>query len=369
MATRILIAGGGTGGHVYPALAIIDSLKSLQPVELLYIGGKGGVENEIVPRYGLPMKTIWISGFARSLSLKNLLFPLKVVVSLVQSLIILRRFRPAVAVGCGGYVTGPILWMAARLGIPVLIQEQDVHPGVTSKLLAGSANTICLSFEAASQHFSANREKLVVAGNPVRAEVNRGDRVASLRQWQLDPQKLTLFVFGGSQGSRAINLAMAGIWKDLRDKHAVQLIWQSGPGQFADVEKRMDNRSDMVLLPYVEDMAAAYAAADIIICRAGASSLAELAMVGKAAVLVPYPHAAGDHQARNAQTMAEAGAALMVREGDGWEPKLKIAIEKLIENEALRRKQGESWAEMAKPEAGRTIAAEIIKLSEHGTGR
>lgn len=364
---RILIAGGGTGGHVYPALAIVEALRELRSCRLLYVGGRGGVETRIVPHHGLAMETIWIAGFARRLALKNLLFPLKLAASLVQSWRIVRRFRPHAAVGTGGYVTGPILWMAARLGVPVLIQEQDIHPGVTTRLLAGVARRICLAFEEARTHFPGREAKLVTTGNPVRTRLLDADPGAARAAFGLDPQRRTLLIFGGSQGARAINSAMTALLPVLLADPDLQVIWQSGPGEFDAVRAAVNLPADRVaLLPYVEDMAAAYTASDLIVCRAGASSLAELAIVARPTVLVPYPHAAGNHQERNARAMVEGGAALMVTEHPGWEAELDAALRRLLGDRDLCERQSAAWRERARPDAARRIAGEIITLAESG---
>ncbi|MEL6823204.1 MAG: undecaprenyldiphospho-muramoylpentapeptide beta-N-acetylglucosaminyltransferase, partial [Calditrichota bacterium] len=305
---RILIAGGGTGGHVYPALATIEALKESGDYDFLYVGGRGGIETRIVPKYNIPMQTIWISGFNRSLSLKNFLFPMKLLSSLYSSWKIVRAYKPQVAVGMGGYVTGPILYMASRMGVPVLIQEQDAHPGVTTRLLARYARKICLAFEQAKSHFSDYEKKLVVTGNPIR-QMGALSREEGLKEWNLDPQNRTLFVFGGSQGSRAINTALNKLLPELLEDDSLQIIWQTGQGEYEAVKAGLSVQDErVVLLNYIENMPAAFAAADIIICRAGASSLAELAMAEKATILVPYPYAAGNHQELNSRMVEEAGA-------------------------------------------------------------
>lgn len=362
-AKRILIAGGGTGGHVYPALAIIENLRSRGSFRFLYVGGKNGVEMKIVPPHQVPMESLWIAGFARSLTVKNLLFPVKLAASLLKSWRIVRKFKPDVAVGTGGYVTGPILYVAAKMGVPVLIQEQDVHPGVTTRLLAGHARRICLAFEGAKAHLRAFANKLVVTGNPVRTAVSQGNRQEAIQRLGLKKDLLTLFIFGGSQGARSINLAMSGMLNALCEQYPLQVLWQTGPGQYdAVIEQFSDRHPAIRVEPYIDRMEDYYAAADVIVCRAGASSLAELALVARAAILVPYPHAAGDHQAHNSRMIAEAGAALMVPEGERWEENLKAALEKLLSNEKLRRQQAEAWQKMARPEAAQAIGDEILLL-------
>lgn len=363
MKRRILIAGGGTGGHVYPAMATIEALKKKGDFQFLYVGGKHGIETRIVPRYQIPLKTIWISGFARSLTVKNLTFPVKLLMSLYQSWNIVRKFNPHVAVGTGGYVSGPVLFAAAKRGVPVLIQEQNVYPGVTTRLMAKYARRICLSFADARKYFPQYSEKLVVTGNPVRQDLTAISREAALKSLGLESGKLTLVIFGGSQGARSINTTMINILPELAEKYQLQVIWQTGESQFYAVQEQFRYEGKNIkMMSYIQDMDAAYAAADVVICRAGAITLAELAIVAKPAVLVPYPFAAGNHQEHNSRTIAGAGAALMVAEKEGWEAKLQNAIETLLENPELREQQSNAWKKLALPNAAEVISAEILKL-------
>ncbi len=361
-ASRILIAGGGTGGHVYPALAIIEKLKEKGPFEFLYVGGRDGIETRIVPQHNIKMDTLWISGFVRSLSAKNLLFPLKVLSSILRSWRIIRRYRPAVAVGTGGYVCGPILFAASRMGIPVLIQEQDVYPGVTTRLLTRYARRICIPFEAARKYFKEVDAKVRVTGNPVRSGLADGSREAALDKWGLQSDKLTVFIFGGSQGARAINNAMLSIAPKLAATGQYQFLWQTGNALLEEVTSKLKADPSIVVQPYIDDMSAAYAAADLIVCRAGASSLTELALVAKPAILVPYPYAAGNHQEHNSRLMADAGAALMVKEGQNWETELNTALTGLLKDATARANQSAVWKTLARPEASEAICREIMEI-------
>jgi len=359
---RILVAGGGTGGHVYPALATIEALKERGNFQFLYVGGKGGIETRIVPQHNLPMRTIWISGFTRSLTVKNLLFPFKLVSSLISSWKIVRDFKPEVAIGMGGYVTGPILYMASRTGVPVLIQEQDAHPGVTTRLLARYAQKICLAFEQAAKHFDAYRQKLIITGNPIR-KMGETTREQAIAHWKLDADKRTLFVFGGSQGSRAINNAINALLPQLLADKTIQIIWQTGRGEYEAVKAELSvNDKRVLVLPYIENMPTAFAAADVIVCRAGASSLAELAIAGKSTILVPYPYAAGNHQELNSRMVEEAGAAIMVKEGEKWADNLFAALSTLLESSEKRAEQGRAWKTLARPGAAGRIAEEIVDM-------
>lgn len=363
MKKRILIAGGGTGGHVYPALATIEALKKKGDFGFLYVGGKNGIETRIVPRYQIPMETIWISGFARSLTFKNLMFPVKLLMSLYQSWKIVRKFDPHVAVGTGGYVSGPVLYAASKRGVPVLIQEQDVYPGVTTRLLVKHARRICLSFEGAKKYFPQHTEKLVVTGNPVREGLAAISREEALKKLEFESGRLTLFIFGGSQGARSINNAMMKIIPELSKKYNLQVLWQTGESQFTAVRDGYRAEGTKIkIMPYVQEMNAAYAAADIVICRAGAITLAELAVVAKPALLVPYPFAAGNHQEHNSRAITEAGAALMVVEKEGWEKELHQKLEQLLNDPQLRAQQSAAWKKLARPNAAELISEEILKL-------
>ncbi len=360
---RVLIAGGGTGGHVYPALATIAALRELGNFEFLYVGGRDGIETRIVPRYNIAMETLWISGFARGLRLKNLLFPVKLLASLWKSRRIIKRFQPHVAVGAGGYVSGPVLYMAAKMKVPVLIEEQDVYPGVTTRLLARYARKICLSFEGTRKHLEKYAGKIVVTGNPVRKELTAMDRRQALAHWGFDPGRLTLFIFGGSQGARSINQAMIKLLPELSRKYPLQVLWQTGESQYETVMKQVESHNTTVkVMAFVQEMGAAYTAADVVVCRAGALTLAELALTAKPAILIPYPHAAANHQEHNSRLMEEAGAALMVREGEGWEQELKIKLQTILDDPELRQKQARAWQRLARPDAAEKISREILEL-------
>ncbi|MCB0299207.1 MAG: undecaprenyldiphospho-muramoylpentapeptide beta-N-acetylglucosaminyltransferase [Calditrichaeota bacterium] len=363
---RVLIAGGGTGGHVYPALATIEALKKQGVTQFLYVGGKKGIETKIVPKYGIPMETIWISGIARSFTLKNLLFPFKMMSSLLNSWRIVSNFKPHVAIGTGGYVSGPILFAAAKRGVPVLIQEQDVHPGVTTRLLAKYAKTICLAFPAAVEKFREMAEKLKVTGNPVRQDLGKLSKNEGRDIWKLAQNRQTIFIFGGSQGARSINIAMQNLLPKLLKTYDLQVIWQTGESQYQSVvESVAIDPKRVKVVPYVQDMDAAYAVADLVICRAGALTLAELAIVQKPAILIPYPFAAGDHQIHNSRMIETAGAATMIPEGEGWESRLQSAIENALNKPELLAQQQHAWQPLARPNAARDIAAAALSLVEN----
>ncbi|NOX36325.1 MAG: undecaprenyldiphospho-muramoylpentapeptide beta-N-acetylglucosaminyltransferase [Calditrichaeota bacterium] len=363
MKTRVLITGGGTGGHVYPAIATMEALQEQGAFEFLYVGGKGGIETRIIPERGIPLRTIWIAGFQRYWTWKNFLFPIKLLVSLMQSWWILKQFRPQLAIGTGGYVTGPVLFMAARMGIPVLIEEQDVHPGVTTRLLARHARKICVAFEGTREALKDVAEKVVVTGNPVRRDLTRVSRQAAREQWGFREQSLVVFIFGGSQGAQSINRAMAQLLPTLLQEFDMEVLWQTGARNYATVQQLRQWPEDRVrVVPYVKEMAAAYAAADLIVARAGAITLAELALVQKPAILVPYPHAAGNHQEHNARFIASRCAAVVVTEREGWEAELLHQLKALLGDAERRQQMARSWKALARPDAARKIAHIAIEL-------
>ncbi len=363
MSYKILVAGGGTGGHIYPALATIEALQKKGEVEILYVGGRGGIENKIVPPAGIPMRNIRISGFQRYFTLKNVLFPIKLLIGLMQSWKIVKKFDPCLAVGTGGYVSGPVLYAAKKAGKPVVIQEQDVYPGVTTRLLAKFADKVFLSYERTAALLELPESRYLVTGNPVRQQLRKGSAEEAKARWHLDSSRPVLFVFGGSQGARSINRAMLKLLPELLDNYELQVIWQTGEKDFKAVKNSLNSDLQTIhLTPYLEDISEAYSVADFVISRAGAITLAELAIVAVPAILVPYPHAAGNHQEKNAVEIERAGAAVVVTEGEGWESNLKTEIENLLTNRELRRKMSTAWQKLARPDAAERIAEEIFKI-------
>ncbi len=360
---KIAFAGGGTGGHVYPALATIEALQQMGDFQFLYIGSKQGIENKIVPGRGIEFRTIWISGFQRSFSLKNLLFPLKLLVSLWHSWKILSRFEPGVVVGTGGYVSGPVVYVASRKGIPTVIQEQDSYPGVTTRLLARYADLICAAYREVEQHLERPKGRFLVTGNPVRMSLQMVSKEEAAAQWGFDPERPVLLVFGGSQGAQSLNRAVSELAERLIADYGLQILWQTGERNYAEISVLPVARHAAVkILPYIERMALAYSAADLIVSRAGAITLAELSQVQKPVVLVPYPYAAANHQEHNARTVAEAGAAMLVREMERVTEELEKALRHILEHPEQAAEMGRAWQQFYHPEAARTIAAEIVHL-------
>lgn len=359
-ASHILVAGGGTGGHLFPALAIADEIKNLQPdAAFLFLGTRGKIEARVVPQRGYAFRTIWISGFHRGLTIDNLLFPLKVLVSLVQSFFVIRQFRPDVVIGTGGYVCGPVLSVASMLKIPTVIHESNSYPGVTTRMLAMRATKIFIAFDDA-RRWLKRTDHVTLVGTPTREILGAVSRSASRDFFRIDPNKKTLLVFGGSLGAASINNAVLETVDDLLNG-GIQLIWQTGQTDFERVRAAIGYKSIGWLGAFIDRMEYAFGAADLVVCRAGATTLAELTRLGKPAIVIPFPHAAGDHQTHNARSLAEAGAAVMIADSNARQKLKAVALGLLGDPERLE-KMGRASARLGKPEAGRTIAATILEM-------
>ncbi len=359
---NVLIAAGGTGGHVYPAIAIADALREkYADTEILFVGTKNHMEWKTVPKAGYDITSIWISGFHRRLTLKNLLFPIKLATSIIQSFGIIRKFNPDVVVSCGGYAAGPVCWVASKKGIPLVIQEQNSYPGVTNRILGRSADKIFTAFKDADHYFPI--EKTKVAGNPTRKSLTNADRQQSFESFGFDPNKKMLLVLGGSGGAKSINEAMLQNIDRLHNEMNLQIIWQCGQRYYDQLRRDLDiNAYDHLLLKdFIHDMPAAYAVADLVISRAGALSCSELALTGKPSILVPSSNVAGDHQTKNARSMVEKGAAELVKDKD-LNDTLAGLVEKVITNQQKLETMNEAAKKLARPEAAETIATEILEL-------
>jgi UDP-N-acetylglucosamine--N-acetylmuramyl-(pentapeptide) pyrophosphoryl-undecaprenol N-acetylglucosamine transferase len=361
-----LFAGGGTGGHLYPAVAIADELRSLCPdATVVFAGTKGKIEERVVPRRGYRFVPIWISGFRRRFALETLLFPFKVVVATVQSLILIRKLRPSAVVGTGGYVCGPPVFAASLLGVPTLIQEQNSYPGVTTRLLARRASEVHVTFEA-TRRYLKRQDNVKVSGNPVRSSVGTVSRVEGAEFFRLDPARTTLLVFGGSLGATSLNNAMLRVLPELAAR-TVQVIWQTGERDHTRAREFVLTSGDRVealtrVHRFIERMENAFAACDLVLCRAGASTIAELTLAGLPSVLVPYPFAAADHQTENARAMAEAGAAVMCKDSEVETRLLPVVLE-LLADPARRQMMGTRAKKLARPEAARTLAQAVLGLA------
>ncbi len=363
---KILISGGGTGGHVFPAIAIADALKSVDDkAQILFVGAKGRMEMEKVPQAGYPIIGLNITGFQRKWAFSNFIFPFRLTFSLVKAFSIIRSFRPHVVVGVGGYASGPTLRMAAMMKIPSLIQEQNSYPGITNRMLGKKVNTVCVAYDQMEHWFQAS--KTILAGNPVRKTTveitNKRDE--ALQFFNLNNALSSILVIGGSQGALAINNAIIDKLY-LLSNQPVQLIWQTGKTSFAEAQSAVEKAglTDRIkVLPFIERMDLAYAAANLIISRAGAIAIAEISLVRKAAILVPLPTAAENHQHNNAMRLVEAGAAMLINNDEASEKLIPTAIGLISQAETLAQMEA-NIAAFGHPEAAKTIAEEVIKLAK-----
>lgn len=360
---HIIISGGGTGGHIFPALAIARALQKKMPgAKILFIGAKGRMEMEKVPAAGFPIKGLWISGLRRELSLDNLLFPVKVAFSLVKAMSILRKFKADVAVGVGGYASGPALRAANMLGIPTLIQEQNSFPGITNKILGKKASRICVAFQGMEKYFP--KDKIILTGNPIRQDViqTEGKRAEAAAFFGLDAAKMTVFVVGGSQGALSVNLCIEKIL-GLFKEHDLQLLWQTGKNFESRAAEACikEEYTSARAIGFIQRMDLAYSIADIVISRAGAIAIAELAAVKKPVIFIPLPSAAEDHQMKNALRLQEKGAAIVIKDKESAE-KLPEALIMLAKDAQKRRGLEINIGEFANTVADEMIADEIIKL-------
>lgn len=355
---RLIISGGGTGGHIYPALAIgMQIKKQVQDVDLLFVGAKGKMEMEKVPKAGFPIKGLWISGFQRSLSLKNLLFPLKLMVSLIQAYSMIKQFKPNLVVGTGGFASGPMLQMAQWLKIPTVIQEQNSYPGVTNKVLSKKADLICVAFEGMEHYFPP--KKIRITGNPIRATISETLAATQAKAFfELNPNKQTLAIIGGSLGARRINELIAS-QLDFIQSLDLQLLWQCGE-LYYDQYKSLANEG-VVIQPFVYEMQQFYAASDFIISRAGAGSLSELSCVAKPLVLIPSPNVTANHQYHNAHALEKKGAAYVIEEKN-LKGSFEAVLQELVTDEEVQQRMKKALQALAKPDAAESIVNHMLTL-------
>lgn len=364
MPTKVLISGGGTGGHIFPAIAIANTIKEMKPdTEFLFVGAKGKMEMEKIPAAGYKIIGLNITGIQRKLSPSNLLFPFKLAGSLIKARNIIKNFRPDVVVGVGGFASGPVLRMATWMGIPSLIQEQNSFAGITNRWVADAVNRVCVAYDGMEKFFPA--ERIVKTGNPVRQNVVQieGKREAALKKFGFDASKPVLLVIGGSLGALSINRALAAQLGRVLDA-GIQVLWQTGKlfkdeGETLKVEYK---NAPLCITEFIFEMDLAYAAADFVVSRAGAIAVSELCLVGKPAILVPFPFAAEDHQTKNALALASTDAAILVADKDAGD-KLVPEILRLNTDTALRQKLGTNILKHGFPNAAKDIAGEVFQLS------
>ena len=354
---RFIISGGGTGGHIFPAIAIADELKRRLPdAEILFVGAKDRMEMQKVPQAGYPIEGLWISGLQRKLSWQNLLFPLKFISSLLKSRSIIKRFKPDAVIGTGGFASGAVVKVAGQMGIPTFIQEQNSYAGITNKMLAKNAHKICVAYDAMEQFFP--KEKIVKTGNPIRdGLLNIGEyRSEGLSYFHLDSQRKTLLVLGGSLGARRINQLIEQ-QLPLFEQLGMQVLWQCGKLYYEEYKKY--NSEQVRVLAFIDRMELAYAAADVIISRAGASSVSELCVVGKPVIFIPSPNVAEDHQTKNARAIADKQAAILLRESELNE-QFANTFSKLIADEAQQEALSAHIKALAQPNATKDIVNLIL---------
>ena len=357
---KIILSGGGTGGHIYPAIAIANELKSRFPdAEFLFVGAKDRMEMEKVPQAGFNIKGLWISGIQRKLTLKNLSFPFKVISSLWNARKIIKSFEPNVAIGTGGFASGPLLQVAASNNIPTLIQEQNSYPGITNKLLSKNAKKICVAYDGLERFFP--EYKIVKTGNPVRQGLLdiETKTVEAKNYFDLKHGKYTLLVIGGSLGARRVNELIENEL-DFFDTQNVQIIWQCGKLYYQQY-KIYNNTNNVQVFEFINNMDFAYAAADIVISRAGASSVSELCIVGKPVIFIPSPNVAEDHQTKNAMSIVNQDAAMIIKEED-LDADFENKFSQLVASPEKQKELGDNIKKLALINATKDIADEVETL-------
>lgn len=356
---RFIISGGGTGGHIYPAVAIANELKFRFPeAEFLFVGAKDKMEMQKVPQAGYAIKGLWISGIQRKLTIDNMMFPFKLLSSLWNSFKIIKSFKPDVVIGTGGFASGAVLKVASMLGIPTVIQEQNSYPGITNKLLAKKANKICVAYENLEKFFP--KDKMILTGNPIRQDlINEASKSEAVAYFKLDANKKTLLVLGGSLGARRINQLIEKELDFLLSQN-IQIIWQCGKLYLNDYSK-YNEKDNVQVVAFIDRMDLVYAAADLVISRSGASSVSELCIVGKPTIFIPSPNVAEDHQTKNAKAISDKNGAILIKESD-LETQFETVFSDLISSENKQVELSQNIKKLAKPNATKDIVEEIMKL-------
>lgn len=355
---RVILSGGGTGGHIYPAIAIADEIKKryADNAEILFVGAKNRMEMTRVPKAGYPIKGLWISGLQRKLSFQNMLFPIKLIYSMIQSFCIIRSFRPDIVIGTGGYASAALLRMAQILGIPNIIQEQNSYAGLTNKWLGKGANAVCVAYDNMERFFPA--KKVIKTGNPIRGNVLK---ISSLKDeatafFGMNKSSKKLLIIGGSLGAREIN-KLINNELDFILSLGIEVIWQCG-SLYYDQYKKYDNGKSVRVFPFIDRMDYAYAASDLIISRSGASSVSELCVIGKPVIFIPSPNVAEDHQTKNAQALSFSDAAIVLKENELYN-KFRMTFQELVSNDTLQTTLSKNIKLKAQPYATEHIVNEI----------
>ncbi len=362
---KVIISGGGTGGHIFPALSIANALKEIDSeIDILFVGAIGRMEMERVPAAGYPIKGLPVAGLKRSLSLSNLALPIKLWKSIRGASKIIKEFNPDVAVGVGGYASAPLLWSAGRKGIPYLIQEQNSYAGLTNKLLGKKASKVCVAYDNMDRFFPADR--IILTGNPIRKEINKvtaEDRAEGIKFYNLDPEKKTIFIVGGSLGCGTLNKTMKSWIESGTIDNNCQIIWQTGKYYKSDIDEFMKDREipNVQYHDFIKRMDLAYAAADVIVSRAGAGTISELCVTCKATIFVPSPNVTEDHQTHNAMALVNKNAAMIVKDDEAVE-KLPGTIMELVNNPSKIAELEKNIELLGKKDAAQVIANEVLKL-------
>ena len=359
---RVICSGGGSGGHIFPAVAVAQELKKRDPsTEILFIGALGKMEMSKVPKAGFKIKGLWITGFQRRLTFRNISFPFKLLSSIIKARSIISDFKPDVVAGFGGFASGAALWTAGKMGIPTLIQEQNSYPGVTNKILGRSVNTVCTAYEASAKYFKG--PKIVLTGNPVRSMDKATMPISDARRTLgLDAEMKTIMIIGGSLGAKSMNEVLRSKVDEIIKWKDIQMIWQCGGAYFENFKNcETAKLCNVKIVAFIEDMDVAYAATDLVICRAGALTISELMILGKPAILIPSPNVAEDHQTENAKALVERNAAVMVKDSE-MEEKLFGEVRRVLNDEKVKNELIDRISALGKPNAPELIVDELEEL-------
>lgn len=360
---KFIITGGGTGGHLFPALAIAEGLKkNFTECEILFIGSRKGIENKVVPEKGFRLLTLPVLGWRRNKILTWFSFGFNLMIALYKSYHIIKDFKPDLVIGTGGYASFPAVFVAAKMKLPTLVQEQNSYPGLVTRITSRFAKRVILAYRESLKYFK-NPEKIKILGNPIRNQIGKAKEMESKQKFQLSQEKKVVFILGGSQGSGSLNQAVLQDLEILKQNNSLQLLWQTGEKDFSDIEQKVkESRISARVFPFITDMAEAYAASDLVVSRSGALTLAEITVCGKPALLVPYPFATANHQFFNAQVLKEKGCAELILEKELVPGKLGNTINQIL-SDKNRLKQMEKQSQLsAQPEALEKILEEINLL-------
>jgi UDP-N-acetylglucosamine--N-acetylmuramyl-(pentapeptide) pyrophosphoryl-undecaprenol N-acetylglucosamine transferase len=363
---KIVLSGGGTGGHIYPAITIANHLKELQQdVEITFVGTRSGLESTIVPRYGYSLEYISVAGFRRKLGFSTITSAISLLRGMKEAYSLVKKIKPDLVIGTGGYVCGPILIWAAIMGIPTCIQEQNAMPGVTNKILSRFVNKIFLGYEEGAKYFSGKALK-VFTGNPVRREIMVDKRLQALNEFHLEPNIKTILAFGGSRGARSINKAMSCVEKEFAGRNDIQILHATGEAEYerhiSQLGKKVVEAANIKILPYIHEMPLALAVADMAVSRAGAIGLAELMVKGIPSILVPYPYATANHQEFNARALEAAGAAVVILDKELTGERLQKEVENILEHSETLVNMKAAALKVSKPHAAIDIAEQALNL-------